>query len=299
MKKFGFGAITASVIAFVAGFHSGDSKAEWDSDKLYITSSGSGDPVLIIPGLASSPDAFWEAFNNAEIEGHTSYWITLGGFGGRPSPRSPEPFTAPAASELARFIREQELTDVALIGHSMGGVVSMLVAAEITGRIDRILIVDSVPFLAGLIQPDADLEQITDGRAQILERYTSMTDEQFNMALRQGLAIQATSEKAQSIVWDDIERSDRRAIAFAAAEIFTTDYRSVLPDIDAKVTVLVPHNKHSPGSESQLLGRYKELYSGLESVEFKVIKDSRHFIMLDQPKLFSQAVEEFLGDANE
>ncbi|MBL4616622.1 MAG: alpha/beta hydrolase [Robiginitomaculum sp.] len=285
------------ILAFVTlMFISGKSIAQTDSDRFSIESHGSGDPVIIIPGLSSSPDAFQDALNNLEIKGRTTHWITLAGFGGVPAPEKLNHFTNPAAHSLAQYIEKNNLQRVALVGHSMGGLISLLIAAEQPDRVQSILIIDSVPFLAGLFQPGADPEQTAARKDAMLAQFQAMTDDQFAAMMRQGLPIQATSKLSQDKVWRDIERSDRKALAMATAEVFSTDYRKILSKVKAKVTVLIPHNSYSPGTPEQMIERYSTLYAGLENVEFKIVENSRHFIMLDQPEAFAHELDVFVKD---
>ena len=286
----------AIVFGLFIGTAGSPASAEWESDRVFFNLEGAGRPVIVIPGLTSSPDVFKEPLTELNAPDRAFHWATLAGFAGTSAPQDLTAYIQPAANELARYISDQNLHDVALIGHSMGGVISLLVAARETDRIDRILIVDAVPFLPGLLQVNANAEEAATGRAPMLAEFNALSDDQFAMRMRQGLPFQATSREAQAIVWADIERSDRHAIAIAMSEIFSTDYGYALPKITAKTTVLTPHNEYSPGSPESLLARYKTLYKGLADVELRAIENSRHFIMLDQPEVFAQEVERFLQE---
>ena len=45
-----------------------------------------------------------------------------------------------------------------------------------------------------------------------------------------------------------------------------------------------------------MIERYSTLYAGLENVEFKIVENSRHFIMLDQPEAFAHELDVFVKD---
>ena len=285
------------LIVFFAFIQSVSAEPDISANRFQVETTGKGRNMMIIPGLASSPDVFKGVLGDAVKTGNTIHWITLGGFDGAPTPEPLSPFVQPAADALTGYVRENKFQKVALIGHSMGCVLSLLIAAQHPDAIDRILIIDSVPFLAALMQPGVSTEQMSARRIPMQAQFDAMSDEQFIAVMRQGLPIQATSAEAQAQVFAGAQRSDRRAIAVAMSEVFTTDYRSLLPQIKAKVTVLVPHNSFSPGTSEQILERYRALYEGLENVEFKLVENSRHFIMLDQPQAFREAVDQFLqGD---
>lgn len=269
-----------------------------DEQRVFIETPDVQNHAIVIPGLTSSPDVFKDVMPNWPGGYH---WVTVGGFGGAVAPSDLDAVTVPAAQEIAKYLQNQDLRNVALIGHSMGGVLALLAAAEQPDRIDRILIIDSVPFLAGLMQPGVNSEDAAARKAAIRQQFGDMPREQFLAVMRQGLPVQATTAEAQGRVWVDIERSDQEAVAVASSEIFTADYRDILPLVKAKVTVLIPHNQFSPLPAEDIKMRYAQLYEGLENVEFHIIPESRHFIMLDQPSAFKSHVELFLtgGDDEE
>ena len=269
--------------------------SDWESDRIQFDVAGEGDPVLVIPGLTSSSDAFDEAFQNVGTKS-AYHWAAIGGFAGTAAPADIEKFVAPLVEDMVGYIEDKNLENVSLIGHSMGGLVSLLAAAK-TDKIEKVLVVDSVPFLAALMRPAVTPEQAMASGAQMREQFNSMTEEQYVAMMRQGIPIQVTSEEHKSLVWKDIERSDRGAVTAAITEIFSEDYRSVLPQIQVPVTVLVPHNQYSRDTAGSVLTKYKTLYAGLKNVEFKLVENSLHFIMLDQPEIFAQEVDLFLGEA--
>ena len=50
---------------------------------------------------------------------------------------------APAAEEIARDIREQGLQKPAVVGHSMGGTIAMMLAARHPDSVGRLMVVSS------------------------------------------------------------------------------------------------------------------------------------------------------------
>ena len=270
------------------------SSAALASDRIVVDVIGEGDAVLFIPGLTSSPDVF-TPFTKT-LDGVHVHHVTLAGFGGVPAPDNLDAFTRPAADALAAYIESHDLTDVRLVGHSMGGIVALLVAADIPERIDSILIIDSVPFLAGLMQPGAEPEAMSERREAMRAQFDTATREEFLGMMRQGLPIQATSPESQAIVWADIERADQVAVAIAASEIFATDFRPVLDDVEAPVTVVVPHNPFTGMTAEFMADRYRGQYDSLDSVDIRIVDNSRHFIMLDQPEIFAAELNRFLTE---
>lgn len=271
----------------VAGAFGQESRARFEVETI-----GQGRPVVFVPGLTSSGEVFRPFV--AGLEARESHLVTLAGFAGVPAPQDLSAFTSPAAESLAAYIEAEGMNDVVLVGHSMGGVISLMVARALPGRVEAVLIVDSVPFLAGLQNPAADPQSVAARRDAVRTQFETMGSDAYLAMMRQGLPVQATSQEAQQQVWRGIERSDQQAVAVAASEIFNTDYRGVLEGVEARVRVLVPHNAFTPVPAGQLAGRYRAQYEALDRFDLRVIEDSRHFIMLDQPSAFAAALSDFL-----
>ena len=255
---------------------------------------GTGDVTLYIPGLTSSPRHF-KASLPATGE---SRLVTLAGFAGLEPAPSSDNFVEAAVDALAADIVTEDLSGLQIVGHSLGGVVALLLAEKLPDRIDGIMIVDSVPFLPALFQPGATEAAAKQQAAAIQAQMSSQPRDQFLATMRQGLPRQATSLESQAEVFKDIEASDQATIAKAMSDLMGTDYGHRLKNITVPVTVLVPHNAFLGTPPEAWKARYQQLYSGLETGQFDIIEDSRHFIMLDQPAAFEAALKSFL-EAND
>ncbi len=260
--------------------------------RFVVTVEGEGKPVLFLPGLTSSPRAFQFALEgqlDAEI-----HWVTLAGFAGVAPSEPTDDIIGATTAALITYIKAEDLHNLRLVGHSMGGVLSLLIAGELPDRVESVLIVDSVPFLSELFQPGITEDTARQQATRLAAQFNAMTQDQFLTAMRQGLPRQATGPDAQAFVFQDIEASDKATVAAATAHLMATDYGPALAAVQAPVTVLVPHNTFLGLSPDQVKARYETLYDGLATVMFKVINNSRHFIMLDQPTAFNAALKTFL-----
>ena len=90
--------------------------------------SRGGRPFLLVHGIGMGRAVYAELA--AELSAHgTVYSVDLPGFGDSPEPQTP--LSIPETGDfMAAFIREQQLQDPVLVGHSMGG----QVVAEIHAR---------------------------------------------------------------------------------------------------------------------------------------------------------------------
>jgi pimeloyl-ACP methyl ester carboxylesterase len=195
-----------------------------------------------IPGLASTGEV-WQRTADRLDDDYRVHLVSIRGFGQVPAGANGQgSLVAPVASELARYIAERRLNRPALIGHSMGGLVALQVAAD-AGRnrrapqVGRVMVVDATPFFPALISPGAtagDVEPI----AQIAYQSLLLLGD---AALRnQPTLIGRELGGAADSVFGTLgwQGGDRQVLAQGLYEVMTTDLRHRLPDIVAPVTVV-------------------------------------------------------------
>ena len=276
------------MLAFSPPAHAG-------TQRFIVETEGDGLPVIYLPGLTSSPDVFREAAGSIDHEAH---FVTVAGFGGVPAPDNLDPFISPLVEDLAAYLEAEDIEDAALVGHSMGGLVALLTAAR-SDRVAHVLVVDSVPCLPCLFQPQLTAEQAEAQRPMMRAQMNAMTDDQYIAVARQGLPRQARSENARTRVMADIERADIDAAKSAFVELMSTDYTARMEGLDVPVTVLVPYDAATGFDRQAVLARYEAQYALFPTVSLKVISDSRHFVMLDQPEAFRSELRLFISAAKD
>ena len=108
---------------------------------------GSGPDVILIPGLTASRDVWDEVM----VPGYRYHLVQIAGFAGEPARGNRAgPVIAPLADEIARYIADRHLQRPAIIGHSMGGTLAMMIAARRPDLVGRLMVVDMYPQPAGL-----------------------------------------------------------------------------------------------------------------------------------------------------
>ena len=113
------------------------------------TERGSGQPILFVHGFASFSYTWMKMISHLPQQ-FRFVTIDLKGYGH--SEKKCDAFLAPydQAVILSAFIRRMDLRDVILVGHSMGGVISLisLINEKVRSRIHKLILVDS----AGVFQ---------------------------------------------------------------------------------------------------------------------------------------------------
>jgi pimeloyl-ACP methyl ester carboxylesterase len=270
--------------------------AAFASDRITVTTEGEGSDVVLIHGLASTAKV-WKG-TVERVPGHRYHLIQIAGMGATPPGGNAQgAVVAPVAEEIARYIREEKLKDPALIGHSMGGTIAMMVAARHPESVARLMVVDMHPFIGQMfggvsatsdsVRPIADAMRARSAKATPEER-SAERERSIN-----GM-INTVSERAGPL--EDSRASNPDEVANAFSELIVTDLRPELSAIKAKTTVLYVTPAGAPFKDEQMDAIYKAAYAPLEGVELKRVPKSAHFIMIDQPDAFADDVKAFLGD---
>lgn len=256
------------------------------------TVTGQGPDVVLIHGLASSDDV-WDATVKQLSATHRVHTLQVKGFAGEPAgPNADGPVLEPLVEEVAAYAAKLEKP--AIIGHSLGGLMAIEIAAKHPASVDRIMVVDALPFYALLFAPTATVEMVKP-QAEILRTQTvAMTDEQFAAGQDRTMAMLVKSEAARPAPTQWSLKSDRKVMATAMYEDMLTDTRPLLPQIKAKTTVVYAYDAQMGRPAEFADGMYAKAYEGLAGAKLKRIDGGFHFIMLDQPEAFAKEVDAFL-----
>lgn len=277
--------------------HQNHAHADFASRRIHVRVDGpEGAPdIILIPGLTSSP-RIWQGLTDALSGRYRVHRIHVQGFAGaEPMDNIDGPVAAPVAEEIARYIAEQGLSAPAVIGHSMGGTMAMMLAARHPEAVGRVMVVDMIPFVGHMYGgPAATPESVAPMADMVAAGMAASTPEAWAEASAQSIAGMVNTEAARAIPTEDSARSTPRVAANAMRELIVTDLRPELPNIAVPMTVLyVAFN--APGMTAETTDAiYQASFAGRPATVLKRIDDSAHFIMLDQPEAFLAAVNDFL-----
>ena len=120
------------------------------SDRITVTVRGQGPDVVLIPGLASS-SAVWKA-TATRFEGRCRLHIVqVAGFAGSlPRANAQGPVLQPTVDAIDAYITTNKLKKPKVIGHSLGGLMGIMLAVQHPEDVGGLMIVDSLPFFGVL-----------------------------------------------------------------------------------------------------------------------------------------------------
>lgn len=282
-----------SAVALMPGVASAQG---FTSDRISVTTAGQGKDVILIPGLSSSPRVWREMI--AAVPGYRYHLVQVAGFAGAPAGGNAtgDTVAAPVAEEIARYIATSKLKAPAVIGHSMGGTMGMMLAARHPTSVSKLMVVDMFPFIGAMFGgPNATAESVKPIADGIFAQMTK-ADEATRKAQRDAtITGMINTESMRAGALEDSAKSDTDVSARAYRELVVTDLRPELSRITAPTTVLYVTPKGVPLSDAQMDGYYRASYATLNGATLTRIPDAAHFIMWDQPARFQQEVKAFLA----
>lgn len=257
--------------------------------------SESEQTVFFVPGLASS-GATWDGTVAALGDTADIHVFTLAGFAGVPPVETDGSFVESAADAIADYIVAGGYTDIAVVGHSLGGQVALQIAARAPGAVNAVMVVDSVPFFARLFNPAATPEQAAASGQMFAAQMRALPNEQFLAMMTQGLPVQSLDTGFHATLTEWFAASDQDAIVMAFGEISGRDFSPVLEQIDVPVLVLAPWAPGAPVDAETVEVMYAAQYAPLENGRVEIIEGARHFLMIDQPDAFNARLARFLAE---
>ncbi len=268
--------------------------SDFVSQRIMVEVRGRGPDVVLIPGLASTP-AIWRATADRLDDRYRVHLVSVRGFGATdPGANIDGLVSSPVASEIRRYMRQEGLTRVSVIGHSMGGQIGLRIAADDPARVSRLMMVDAAPFFPALVNEQttsADVEPLANlARIAVL----FLGDE----GLRQqsenlgGDLGGAADGVFATLGW---QGGDRNVLAQGLYEVMTVDLRPRLSRITAPVTVVYGWSPDRESPRSRVDALFRSSFTGLSTAPtYERIEGAEHMVMIDKPARFAAAVDRFL-----
>lgn len=256
-----------------------------------VVTTGKGPSVVLIPGLAS-PRAVWDGVAADLAKTHRVHIVQVNGFADDPladSSTNMKPGMLDGiVADLDRYIADSKAAKPAIVGHSMGGLVAMMMAVRHPASTGRVLVVDALPFFGLLFGPTMTVDALR-SQAEQARTATRATPRTTTPVTSDPGGIWSNTPQGRIQVANWSARADPAVTAQALYEVMTTDLRPELARATVPVTVL-----YATGAGPQAKTIWEGAYAGTPAT-LVPIADSWHFIMLDQPVAFEKALEAFLA----
>jgi N-formylmaleamate deformylase len=251
----------------------------FEPSRFSVEVTGQGPDVLLIPGLTAGRGT-WRS-TAAAVTGYRYHLLQVAGFAGEPARGNRAgALLSPLADEIIRYIEDRGLRRPAIIGHSMGGTLAMMIAARRPALLGRIMVVDMLP------QPAALLGQSAQGIAPLANSLGNFAGTPGGRRLF-GALMNAFSPPNSTN-----RNSDSDVVGRAMRELATTDLTGQLRRIRAPMTVVyaVPDERVRASIDRS----FEAAYENARDARLVRIEGSGHMVMFDQPTRFREALRDFL-----
>lgn len=304
MQKLIFAAALAAIAVPSSALAASAPAAATNPARFSVVVEGHGPDVILIPGLSSTRDV-WRASADRLKANHRVHLVQLRGFGEPAGVNATGPVLQPFVAELADYIRNAKLNRPAVVGHSMGGLAALMLAADHPQAVGKVMVVDAFPFIGPVFGADsvaAITPRAEQMRTMLLGNAGKMTPD-FTTPANCPATLPPPAEIKGNMTNSGVGAclmkhgalaSDLRVVAQAMYDDMITDVRPRLKDIAAPVTMLYPQDDRLV-TKAEADALYAGAYAGTPKLTLKRIEGSYHFIMQDQPSAFAGALDEFLA----
>ena len=246
---------------------------------------GKGKPILFLPGF-TTPGSIWkETVKNLTVTKET-HLISYAGFNGIDPIEMP--WYSSIKKELITYIKENNLQEIEIIGHSMGGTLAVDIAAALPNLVTKIILVDALPCMREVMMPNVPATSIQ-YESPYNNQMLKMDDAQFKgMANMMATNMTNNKEKIETVKkW--ILEADRKTYVYGYTDLLKLDLRNDLSKIKAKTLILVAPTYGTVAKENM-----EKQYANLADKTIEMAPSGKHFIMFDESEWFYKKVNSFL-----
>ena len=255
---------------------------------IQVKKAGKGDPVIFLPGF-TCPGSVWNETISHLDKSYEAHVVSYAGFNGIAPIKMP--WYESIKKEMIDYIKTQKLSNVRIVGHSMGGMLAMDLASELPDKIRSVVAVDALPCLRELWMPGVPASSLK-YESPYNKQQLALTPE----AMRQTATMMASGmtlkkDKTDSVLnW--MLKADRETYVYGYTDILKIDLRDALTKVNAKTLIL-----GAPFPDAATVtGNFEKQYVNLKNKSIAIADNSRHFIMFDQPEWFYLKVNNFLAE---
>lgn len=288
--------LTAAGVALLVGGPIHAQGAAFTPTRFTVVDAGTaGKPdVVLIPGLSSSR-AVWDAEAKLLAPNYRLHLVQVNGFAGQAAgPNATGEMLPGLVEELHGYVAATGMHPV-VVGHSLGGLLTLMLAAKYPADARKIVVVDALPFYALLFSPQATVEAVRPQAEAMKQQLLAIPAEQYAAMQPMMVAAMVKDPAGAKTVASWSAASDRSVVANAMVEDMLTDVRPQLASIKTPALVLYEYDASMPMLHADAYeATLKSSYASMPNVTLVRMDDSRHFIMYDQPAKFDAALQGFL-----
>lgn len=244
---------------------------------------GKGNPVLLFPGFGCTGEVWNETV--AELsKNYECHVFTFAGFGNVPPIEGP--WLSTIKDQVIAYVKTKKLKKAILIGHSLGGTLSLWLASQETNLFKKAIIVDALPANAALMIPNykGDIIPYDNPQSKMM---LAMDANAFNAMNTQSVSYMCFNKEKQKTIAEWMKTADRKTYVYGYIDMLNLDLRKEIAKIKIPVVILAATNPDI----NTVQNTYKSQYENLPSAKIYYAEKAAHFVMYDQPEWFMEKVK--------
>lgn len=244
---------------------------------------GKGDPVLLFPGFGCTGEVWNETI--AELsKNYECHVFTFAGFGNVPPIEGP--WLSTIKDQVITYVKTKKLKKATLIGHSLGGTLTLWLASTETNLFKKAIIVDALPANAVLMIPNykGDIIPYDNPQSKMM---LAMDTNAFNAMNTQSVSYMCFNKEKQKIIAEWMKTADRKTYVYGYIDMLNLDLRKEIAKIKIPVVILAATNPDI----NTVQNTYKSQYENLPSAKIYYAEKAAHFVMYDQPEWFMEKIK--------
>jgi pimeloyl-ACP methyl ester carboxylesterase len=248
-----------------------------------VTVTGKGAPVFLFPGFGCTGELWNETV--AELsKTNECHVFTFAGFDNLSPIESP--WLSTIKDDVITYVKAKNLKKPTLIGHSLGGTLSLWLASVETELFKKAILVDALPASAALMIPNYNGELIAYDNPQS-KMMLEMDKVSFDAMNAQTVSFMCMNKEKHKTINDWMSLADRKTYVHGYIDMLNLDLRKEIAKIKIPVVILAATNP----SVEIVKKTYDSQYENLPSVEIHYADKAAHFVMYDQPEWFMNQVK--------
>lgn len=286
-----------SLALVAAGVSANNASSVQQFEGIEVKIEGHGQDMIFIPGLNSAAGTFTEtcAAFKTEVRCHL---LHLPGFAGnKPLASMDNGYLPVIRDRVIAYIEQQQLKNPILVGHSLGGVLSLMIALEKPELAKALVIIDSLPFYAAIQNPVATAASMKPVAEQMRAGMMQQSDADYLANSKRFLQGMSNQPERMSTLIEWGASSDRYTTTQAMVELMTTDLRQTIADINTPTLVLGAWAAYQPygSTKESTHAIFAAQYQQLKNVDIRLSDTAYHFISWDDPQWMQTQIRDFLS----
>lgn len=248
--------------------------------------TGKGEPVFLFPGFGC-PGEVWEETAGELSKTYECHIFTFAGFGNVPAIEIP--WLPKIKDEIISYTNSLQSGKPVLIGHSLGGTLSLWLTSSEPNMFKKAIVVDALTCTAALLNPNYRKGDFYEYDNPQSNNILNMSNEEFKAMNEQSVPFMCLNKEKQNTIVSWLCMADRKTYVYGYVDYLNLDLREDISKI--KIPVIILAATAYPDKNS-IQATYNSQYQKLPGIKILYADNSAHFIMFDQPEWFIEKIKE-------